>query len=113
MYLIIFILSELYDEWCLMENPYFYVNDMDCWPCSMVHSVLDLTSHSISSSFNVGIPYTRMENNTKVKMKDLVSLYWNNRDIFDEDAKRISSNNKTFKLVSTHANSIFTEFQIS
>lgn len=100
----------MYDEWCLIENPYFYVNDMDCWPCSMVHSVLDLTDLNISSSSNVGIPYTRAENNTKVKMKDLVNLYWNNRDVFDEDAKRISSNNKTFKLVSTHVDSIFIEF---
>lgn len=96
-------ISELYDEWCLIENPYFYVNDMDCWPCSMVHSVLDLTGLNISSSFNVGIPYTRAENNTKVKVEDLVNLYWNNRDVFDEDAKRISSNNETFKLVSKHA----------
>ncbi|XP_071557882.1 uncharacterized protein [Temnothorax nylanderi] len=92
-------LSELYDEWCLIENPYFYVNDMDCWPCTMVHSVPDLTGHNISRSFNVGIPYTRAENNTKVKMKDLVNLYWNNRDVFDEDAKRISSNNETFKII--------------
>lgn len=92
-------LSELYDEWCLIENPYFYVNDMDCWPCTVVHSVLNLTGHNISRSFNVGIPYTREENNIKVKMKDLVNLYWNNRDVFDEDAKRISSNNETFKTV--------------
>lgn len=96
-YLIIFITSELYDEWCLIENPYFYVDDMDCWPCTMVHSVLDLTGHNISRSFNVGIPYIKAENNTKVKLKDLVNLYWNNRDVFDEDAKRISSNNETFK----------------
>ncbi|XP_012543179.1 uncharacterized protein LOC105840710 [Monomorium pharaonis] len=92
-------LTELYDEWCLIENPYFYVNDMDCWPCTMVHSVLDLTGHNISRSFNIGIPYTRAENNTRVKMKDLFNLYWNNRDIFDEDAKRISSNNGTFKTI--------------
>lgn len=100
----------MYDEWCLIENPYFYVNDMDCWPCTVVHSVLDLTGHNISRSFNVGIPYTRAENNTKVKMKDLANLYWNNRGVFDEDAKRISSNNKTFKLAFTHVNSIFIEF---
>ncbi|KAL0112136.1 hypothetical protein PUN28_013408 [Cardiocondyla obscurior] len=92
-------LSEFYDEWCLIENPYFYINDMDCWPCTVAHSVLDLTGHNISRSFNIGIPYTIMENNTNVKMKDLVNLYWNNQDIFDEDAKRISSNNETFKKI--------------
>ncbi|EFN68816.1 hypothetical protein EAG_15896 [Camponotus floridanus] len=92
-------LSELYDEWCLIENPYFYVSDMDCWPCTMVYSVPDLTGHNINKSFNIGIPYTRAENNTKVKMKDLVDTYWNNQDIFDQDARRISSNNETFKTI--------------
>ncbi|XP_011646053.1 uncharacterized protein LOC105432793 [Pogonomyrmex barbatus] len=92
-------LSELYDEWCLIENPYFYVDDMDCWPCTVVHSVLDLTGHNISRSFNIGIPYTRAENDTRVKLKDLADLYWNNHDIFDKDAKRISSNNETFKTI--------------
>jgi len=96
-YLIIFITLELYDEWCLIENPYFYVNDMDCWPCTMVHSVLDLTGHNINRSFNIGIPYTRTENNTIIKMKDLVNLYWSNQDTFDENAKRIFSTNETFK----------------
>ncbi|KMQ92554.1 hypothetical protein RF55_7443 [Lasius niger] len=90
-------LSELYDEWCLIENPYFYVSDIDCWPCTVVYSVPDLTGHNISRSFNIGIPYTRAENNTKVKMKDLVNVYWSNQDIFDQDARRISSNNETFK----------------
>lgn len=26
-------LSEFYDEACLIENPFFYVTDLDCWPC--------------------------------------------------------------------------------
>lgn len=63
----------------------------------MVHSVPDLTGRNISRSFNIGIPYTKAENNTQVKMKDLVDVYWSNNEIFDQDAKRISSNNKTFK----------------
>jgi len=63
----------------------------------MVHSVLDLTGHNINKSFNIGIPYTRTENNTIIKMKDLVNLYWSNQDIFDENAKRIFSTNETFK----------------
>lgn len=91
------IISELYDEWCLIENPYFYVNDMDCWPCTVVHSVPDLTGHNISRSFNIGIPFTRAENNTKVKMNDLVNIYWSNYDVFDQDAKRIISNNESLK----------------
>ncbi|XP_011136473.1 uncharacterized protein LOC105181417 [Harpegnathos saltator] len=92
-------LSELYDEWCLIENPYFYVNDMDCLACTVVYSVPDLTGHNISKSFNVGIPYTKAENNTEIKMNDLVNIYWNNYDIFDQDAEKIISNNESFKTI--------------
>lgn len=70
---------------------------MDCWACTVVHSVPDLTGHNISRSFNIGIPYTRAENNTEVKMNDLVDMYWSNRDVFDQDAKRIVSNNESLK----------------
>ncbi|XP_020283920.1 uncharacterized protein LOC109854830 isoform X1 [Pseudomyrmex gracilis] len=92
-------LSDLYDEWCLIENPYFYINEMDCWHCTMVHSVPDLTGHNISRSFNIEIPYTKAENNTKIRMRDLTNMYWRNSKIFDQDARRISSNNKNFKVI--------------
>lgn len=69
---------------------------MDCWPCTMVYSISDLTGH-INKSFNIGLPYTRIENNTKVKMNALIKIYWSNYDTFNQDAKRISSNNESFK----------------
>lgn len=37
-------LSELYQEPCLIQNPFFTIVDMDCWPCSTVdniHKVFD------------------------------------------------------------------------
>lgn len=35
-------LSELYDESCLLENPLFQIQDMDCRPCQDVLNVLNL-----------------------------------------------------------------------
>ncbi|KAK2582305.1 hypothetical protein KPH14_004644 [Odynerus spinipes] len=89
-------LSELYDEWCLVENPFFYVSDMDCWPCSIVSSVPDLTNHSIIKTFNIGIPYTKAENNVGVNMQDLSEMYLHNNKTFKEDANRIFSNNDAY-----------------
>ncbi|KAF3430049.1 hypothetical protein E2986_08879 [Frieseomelitta varia] len=90
-------LSELYDEWCILENPYFYVNDMDCWPCSVVHFIPDLTGHHISRSFNVGIPYIKTENFSDVRMKDIQELLWQNSEVFKTDAMKVFSNNKTYR----------------
>lgn len=54
----IFIL-ELYDESCLVQNPYFRVPEMDCYPCENIHSVVDSTGfgNANSSLYQSGIPY--------------------------------------------------------
>ncbi|XP_031837872.1 uncharacterized protein LOC116429255 isoform X2 [Nomia melanderi] len=90
-------LSEFYDEWCILENPYFYVNDIDCWPCSVVHFVPDLTGHQISRSFNPGIPYTKTENLSEISLKDVKQLFWENFDVFERDAMKVQSNNLTYR----------------
>ncbi|XP_017757966.1 PREDICTED: uncharacterized protein LOC108549197 [Eufriesea mexicana] len=90
-------LSELYDEWCILENPYFYVNDMDCWPCSVVHFVPDLSGHHISRSFNPGIPYIKTENFSEVHMENIQQLLWQNLEIFEKDAMKVLSNNITYR----------------
>ncbi|KAK9304317.1 hypothetical protein QLX08_004302 [Tetragonisca angustula] len=92
-----FIVKKLYDEWCILENPYFHVNDMDCWPCSVVHFIPDLTGHHISRSFNVGIPYIKTENFSDVHMKDIQELLWQNSEVFKTDAMKVFSNNKTYR----------------
>ncbi|XP_076652740.1 piggyBac transposable element-derived protein 4 isoform X3 [Halictus rubicundus] len=91
------IYSEFYDEWCILENPYFYVNDIDCWPCSVVKFVPDLTGHSIPRSFNPGMPYTKTENFSEIHFKHLKKLFWENCDTFERDAMKIYSNNHTYK----------------
>lgn len=49
--------TELYDESCLVQNPYFIVPDMDCYPCENVYSVIDLTGFTNISLYQSGIPY--------------------------------------------------------
>lgn len=36
------LLSEYYHETCLIQNPYFAVVDMDCWPCSTVNNIREV-----------------------------------------------------------------------
>lgn len=45
----------------MLENFYFRVNEMDCWPCSTINSVQNLTGYNITSVFNVGVPFIRQE----------------------------------------------------
>lgn len=37
-------LSNFYDETCLVSNPFFRVNDLDCSPCADVVNVVDLSN---------------------------------------------------------------------
>lgn len=36
-------LTELYDESCLMDNPFFQIDDSNCSPCAQVEAVRDLS----------------------------------------------------------------------
>nr|XP_034191760.1 uncharacterized protein LOC117609476 isoform X1 [Osmia lignaria] len=92
-------LSEFYEEWCILENPYFYIQDMDCWPCSVVHFVPDLTGYQISRSFNPGIPYIKIQNFSEVHMENVQQLYWKNSVTFEKDAAKVYSNNLTYRNV--------------
>lgn len=80
-----------------MENPYFYVNDIDCWPCSVVHFIPDLTGHHISRSFNPGIPYTKTEAISEVHMENVRQLFGENSEVFEKDAMKVFSNNITYR----------------
>lgn len=57
---------ELYDETCLVENPYFYVSDMECWPCENVNTVIDLTGFDNHSLYQSGIPYVVQVSNQDI-----------------------------------------------
>lgn len=52
-------LTELYDESCLLENPMFQIQDMDCRPCLNVLNVLNLSDLDGQQQEVVGggVPY--------------------------------------------------------
>ena len=55
---IVYLLPELYDEACLISNPYFRVSDIDCWPCENVKGILNLTVANLSNEdYHSGIPF--------------------------------------------------------
>ncbi|XP_022899972.2 uncharacterized protein [Onthophagus taurus] len=88
-------LTKLYDESCLVENPYFYLNDMECWPCQNVYSVIDLTDSNNHSMYHSGIPYIIKTNQSLITYEKLMETYLNNKEIFDKDADRIKSSNNS------------------
>lgn len=54
-------LTELYDESCLLENPLFQIQDMDCRPCVNVLNVLNLSEMGSGQPLDVvgggGVPH--------------------------------------------------------
>ncbi|XP_012279722.1 uncharacterized protein LOC105699377 [Orussus abietinus] len=92
-------LTEFYDEWCLVENPFFRVKDMDCRPCESVKSVIDLTGYNVTSTFDIGLPFIRRESHKEVTFSDLVEMYRNNHMVFDKEAYKVSSNNGSFRTI--------------
>ncbi|XP_034942654.1 uncharacterized protein [Chelonus insularis] len=93
-------LTELYDESCLVENPFFHVLEMDCWPCNGIRSVPNLTGINITKNFNTGIPFTRFENDTNTDMTSIVDTYYNHQEVFISDALKVTSNNLEYRTIS-------------
>lgn len=48
-------LTNLYDESCLLSNPFFYVAELDCTPCMNVINVVDLSGYL--GHFDNSIPH--------------------------------------------------------
>ncbi|KAF7279100.1 uncharacterized protein LOC143191520 [Rhynchophorus ferrugineus] len=97
-------LTDLYDESCLIENPYFFVNDMECWPCKSVHSVIDLTGLEHFNSFAAigeGTPFIAKTKQDSVFYKDLKLLYENYTNELNTDSRRLKLYNTDVKDVKT------------
>lgn len=50
-------LTRLYDESCLVENPFFQVAGLDCTPCASVINVLDISSNKYPGYLDYRVPY--------------------------------------------------------
>ncbi|CAH0560115.1 unnamed protein product [Brassicogethes aeneus] len=103
---------DLYDESCLVENPFFYVSDLDCTPCKKVYSVIDLTNIDVDETFQSGGPFITMTNQMPVNLSYLQKYIKNNINILTEDVRRFTSNNKSIStlkdLINTNEKTINT-----
>ncbi|KAM7347587.1 uncharacterized protein ACRADG_007136 isoform 1-T2 [Cochliomyia hominivorax] len=118
-------LTELYDESCLMGNPFFQVDDMSCSPCSNVNSVIDLTPLFGNDMWNRNIeqneeikkfilkfipseyvPFVFKINQNPIELHDVYNMYLNNQDVFERDAFRVYSTNRDV----TNLEGLFNQF---
>uniref|UniRef100_A0A6P7FRX2 Uncharacterized protein LOC114332028 n=1 Tax=Diabrotica virgifera virgifera TaxID=50390 RepID=A0A6P7FRX2_DIAVI len=89
-------LTDLYDETCLIENPYFYVADMECWPCENVFAVLNISSMEESYlKSESGTPFIVKSNQKTVTLKTLQQTYKQNRVLLDSETRRLQSTNSS------------------
>lgn len=93
-------LSQLYDETCLLSNPFFQINDMDCRPCADVVNILDLTNvtsgadHKPAAAAPQAVPYMFQTTAPMVvNLPALQRLYDAHRHVFRADAYAIRSTN--------------------
>ncbi|EDW82217.1 uncharacterized protein Dwil_GK25678 [Drosophila willistoni] len=90
-------LTELYDESCLMGNPFFQVEDLNCGPCANVESVWfkENESDSVPSSPDADhLPFAFRSQQNAIDISDFYNIYANNHKIFQRDAYRVHSTNK-------------------
>ncbi|XP_073832446.1 uncharacterized protein [Musca autumnalis] len=124
-------LTELYDESCLMGNPFFQVtDDLSCSSCSHVDGVIDLTNsidslgnnkqndgsneregEADASSFNrllnsEYVPFVFKINQEPIELEDFHKIFVDNREIFHRDAYRVQSTNRDI----TNLDELFSQF---
>ncbi|XP_057335708.1 uncharacterized protein LOC130674408 isoform X1 [Microplitis mediator] len=95
-------LTEYYDETCLVENPFFQLPGIDCWPCNTIQTIPNMSglNWSIPRNFNFGFPFIRQENESiNNDLSSLLNILIDNKDIFINDAQRISSNNPAYNSI--------------
>ncbi|ODN02243.1 hypothetical protein Ocin01_04446 [Orchesella cincta] len=71
-------LHELYEDACLLTNPFFEMNDVSCWPCENARHVIDLTGFSnfTSGYYHSGIPFVVKDAFANdVKIEDIYQMY--------------------------------------
>ncbi|XP_028163789.1 uncharacterized protein LOC114355254 isoform X2 [Ostrinia furnacalis] len=54
-------LTDLYHETCLIQNPFFTVVDMDCWPCSSVNNVREMINPTPNNQQNAPFIYEEIQ----------------------------------------------------
>lgn len=86
-------LTEFYDETCLIQNPFFTIKDMDCWPCSSVANVMEVTNPNTAIHLN-NAPFIYETEQKIINIEILKKLYQTNKDVFNVDAPKVLVNYK-------------------
>ncbi|XP_044747837.1 uncharacterized protein LOC123309057 [Coccinella septempunctata] len=89
------LLTGLYDESCLIENPYFYVHEMECWPCYNVYSFIEITGTQNQSTYSSGIPHITKTSHKPVHFDDLKDIYDQNKYYFHKESGSIRSSSNS------------------
>ncbi|XP_034670909.1 uncharacterized protein LOC117903173 [Drosophila subobscura] len=91
-------LTELYDESCLMGNPFFQMEDLSCGPCANVESVwLESDEYAQPLGLSVGgdsVPFAFKGQQDAMDLGDFYNIYASNHVIFQRDAYRVHSTNQ-------------------
>ncbi|XP_026747369.1 uncharacterized protein LOC113508495 [Trichoplusia ni] len=88
-------LTEYYHETCLIQNPYFAVVDMDCWPCSTVNNIREVND-PIPVNQQQTAPFIYETEQQVINMEALKKMYTKNKNIFDKESPKILTNNKYY-----------------
>ncbi|CAK1551952.1 unnamed protein product [Leptosia nina] len=86
-------LTDLHQETCLLQNPFFTVVDMDCSPCSNVQEVRELQDPILRDTQHA-TPLTYKTTQLPVSLDQLHDLYVNNKKEFDAEGSKILVNNR-------------------
>ncbi|CAH0669197.1 unnamed protein product [Spodoptera exigua] len=88
-------LTEYYHETCLIQNPYFSVVDMDCWPCSTVTNIREVNDPKPVTQQQTA-PFIYETTQQIINLEALKQMYLKNRETFDKESPKILTNNKYY-----------------
>ncbi|XP_075972240.1 uncharacterized protein LOC142974031 [Anticarsia gemmatalis] len=101
-------LTYYYHETCLIQNPFFTVVDMDCWPCSSVSNVMQVNDPKPVSQQHRA-PFIYETEQQIINMEALRKIYMQNKDIFNKESPKILTNNKYYESPDDMFNQSFVE----
>ncbi|XP_068627692.1 uncharacterized protein [Battus philenor] len=86
-------LTDLYQEPCLIQNPFFTIIDMDCWPCSIVNNIGQINDPQPVHQQN-SAPFIYKTDQEKINMENLRNLYIKNKNLLEKETTKILMNSK-------------------
>ncbi|KAG6450720.1 uncharacterized protein LOC115443947 [Manduca sexta] len=88
-------LTEYYHETCLIQNPFFTVVDMDCWPCSTVNNVREVENPQPVTNENTA-PFIYKTDQPRITLGDIRFLYASTYKLIERDSRMVLMNNEYY-----------------